>query len=205
MSLENKRNVGTLLFNPFIYIAGFQALFLGLTAVLLAGLIGSFAHLHMDGVLDMHLGAPAKIWIYLLEGLIDWLSMGLVLLVLGRLVFRTPFRSIDLLGTQALARWPTVLMNLVGLLMPMSRFTTYLLRRLTTGVDVGFNLGDAIIFCAATLAILLLICWMVVLMYRSYTVSCNAKGAKAIWTFIVGLILAEALSKFTVLWMLKTY
>jgi hypothetical protein len=46
---------------------------------------------------------------------------------------------------------------------------------------------------------LLLICWVVALMYKSYSVSCNVKGGLAIGTFIAGLILAETLSKIAIL------
>jgi hypothetical protein len=36
--------------------------------------------------------------------------------------------------------------------------------------------------------------WMVALMYRAYSVSCNTKGGKAIGSFIAALIIAEILS-----------
>jgi hypothetical protein len=39
------------------------------------------------------------------------------------------------------------------------------------------------------------LCWMVALMYKSFSVSCNVKGGKAIGTFVAGLIIAEILSK----------
>ena len=50
---------------------------------------------------------------------------------------------------------------------------------------------------------LLLLCWEVALMYKSYSVSCNVKGGKAIGTFIAGLLLAEILSKSALYWLLK--
>jgi hypothetical protein len=48
-----------------------------------------------------------------------------------------------------------------------------------------------------------MIIWTVALMYRAYAVSCNIKGVKAVVTFIVSLIGAEALSKFAILLLLK--
>jgi len=45
---------------------------------------------------------------------------------------------------------------------------------------------------------IVLLCWMVALMYKSYSVSCNVRGGKAIGTFIAGLLLAEILSKIAV-------
>ena len=46
---------------------------------------------------------------------------------------------------------------------------------------------------------ILMIIWMVALMYKAYTVSCNIKGPKAIVTFIVSLIGAEIFSKAAIL------
>ena len=89
MNHDNKPLV--LLFNPFVYIAGAKALGLGLAAILLAGLIGSLSHTHFDGVLDTHSGTQAPLWAVLSEGIIDWLCLGLMLLLLGRLISRTSF------------------------------------------------------------------------------------------------------------------
>jgi len=104
MELNNNRKLTTTLFNPFVYIAGAQALGLGLGAILLAGLIGSLSNTHFDGVLDTHTGLHVPLWVFLAEGLADWLCLSLVLLIFGKIISNTAFRTIDLLGTQALAR-----------------------------------------------------------------------------------------------------
>jgi uncharacterized protein (DUF697 family) len=57
---------------------------------------------------------------------------------------------------------------------------------------------DAIYFFAATLLMLPLLVWMIVLMYKAYSVSCNVRGPKAILSFIAALILAEILSKLAI-------
>jgi hypothetical protein len=51
---------------------------------------------------------------------------------------------------------------------------------------------------------LLFVVWMVALMYHSFTVSCNLKGGKATLAFIAALLLAEALSKAVLLFVLPT-
>jgi len=196
MNLNNDRKPIALLFDPFVYIAGAKALFLGLGAILIAGLIGFFGNTHFDGVLDTHLGAPAPLWFFLSEGMIDWLSLALALLVMGRLVSKTSFRTIDLLGTQALARWPTILCALITLPKAVARFGHQLLEHLTKpGTPFQLNISDAAISLAVVAGAVVLACWMVFLMYKSYSVSCNVKGGKAIGTFIGGLLLAEILSK----------
>jgi hypothetical protein len=175
-----------------------------LAAILLAGLIGSISGTHFDGVLDTHVGFHTSLRIFLAEGLIDWLCLAVVLLIFGKIISTTAFRTIDLLGTQALARWPTLLTSLVALPPAVQRFSHDLLQQLMHfGGKIEFNTMDALIFFASVTAMLPLLVWTVVLMYQSYSVSCNVKGGKAIGTFMAGLFLAEILSKIAVYGLFK--
>lgn len=204
MNLRHERKGIALLFNPFVYIAGGQALGLGLAAMLLAGLVGFLGHAHFDGVLDTHLGARAPLGVFLAEGMIDWLCLGLVLLIFGRVISSTVFRTLDLLGTQALARWPTLLISLLALPPALQRFSQDLLQGLADpGRKIEFLTSDAVIFFGVIAVMIPLQCWVIALMYQSYSVSCNVKGGKAIGTFIAGMVLAEILSKTAIYWLLK--
>lgn len=187
-----------LLFNPFVYVAGAKALALGVGAVLIAGGLGYLARTHFDGVLDTHTGAAAPFWIFLGEGLADWLCLALTLLAAGRLISRTSFRTVDLLGTQALARWPTILIALLTTPKGFTRFGETLVQQFSKNQKPEFNGPDALVFLLVVLLMIPLLCWVVLLMYRSFSVSCNIKGGKAIVTFIVSLIIAEVVSKFAV-------
>jgi hypothetical protein len=203
--MNQDRKLVTLFFNPFVYIAGVEALLIGMAVILLAGYVGSLSHTHFDGVLDMHTGAHAHLAVFLLEGVADWLCLGLVLLVMGRIVSKTSFRTIDILGTQALARWPTILTSLLTLAPAFQRFGRFLVEHLIKRGDMtGFDISDAVVFMVVVLLSLLLLCWTVALMYKSYSVSCNMKGEKAIGTFIAGLILAEIVSKLAVYWLITS-
>jgi hypothetical protein len=194
----------TWIFNPFVYVAGGKALLLGLGAIVVAGLIGAAGHTHFDGVLDVHSGALAPLWCFVAEGFLDWLCLAVVLLILGKVASRTSFRAIDVLGTQALARWPTVLIALATLPPGFVRFSRFLVDLLLKpGSKAELNVADAVMFCVAVFAIIVLICWFVVLMYNAYSVSCNLRGGKAIGTFIGGLLLAEILSKVAVMGLLS--
>jgi len=205
MNLGSERKWTTLIFNPFVYVAGTKALGFGLVAILAAALIGAIGCTHYDGVLDTHVGAPAPLSLYLAEGVIDWLCLALVLLIFGKLVSKTDFRVIDLLGTQALARWPTVFTSLVTLPPAVGRFSRELVDQISTsgGKLEILATPDAVIFFAVTIIMLPLLIWMVVLMYMSYSVSCNVKGGKAIGTFIAGVLIAEILSKIGLYALLK--
>jgi hypothetical protein len=184
----------TLLFNPFFYVAGVRALGLGLAAILLAALVAWWGNTHFDGVLDAHVGAAAPLWLFFVEGVIDWLCLALAVWVGGKIISRTAFRTIDVLGTQALARWPTLLISLIALPKAFQRFANELVEQLKQG-KFEFKTADAIIFFAIVFGMFLFLAWTVVLMFKSFSVSCNVKGGKAIGMFIGALIVAEVLSK----------
>lgn len=189
-----------ILFHPFLRLAGSPALLLGLAAITLTGLIGAGQGLHFDGVLDTHAGKPGPWWLFVSEGLIDWISLAALLLLAGRIISKTAFRSIDLLGTQALARWPTMLTALACLAPGFHRFSEALTKSI-----IGLKPGqvpqlppagpDAVVFAFVTLFMLACTVWMVALMWRSFSHCCNVRGGKAVGTFVITLLLAEALSK----------
>jgi len=113
-------------------------LVLGLFLILLTGWIGSLSHTHFDGVLDTRTGFLAQTWLFLTEGIVNWLSLSVVLLAAGKLISKTAFRLIDVFGTQALARWPMLLTGLICLLSGYQRFTEHLLAIVNKGkLDQG--------------------------------------------------------------------
>lgn len=204
MNTSVERRPLALVFKPFVYVAGVQSLLLGLAVILLAGFVGYFSHSHFDGVLDTHTGVRLSLWVMLSEGFIDWICLSVVLLVFGRMFSQTKFRTIDLFGTQALARWPSLCVALLTLTSGYQRFIHALNEQLTKGGGkFDFTGPDAAIFFVVILAMLPFLVWMVALMYQSYSISCNIKGGKAIATFIVGLLVAECLSKFAILGLVK--
>lgn len=188
------------LFNPFRYVAGYKALFLGLAIILISALVGSLGNTHFDGVLDVHTGAEAPLWLFFAESLINWICMVVPLFFFGLIVSSSSFRMIDVLGTQALARWPYLITAVVMLPDANRRFGVYVMSKLTqTAPTATINYIDMFVFVFAIILTILMAVWMVALMYQAYAVSCNIKGAKAIAAFIVSLIGAEVLSKFAIL------
>jgi hypothetical protein len=170
MDISTERKTITWLFNPFVYIAGAEALGLGLVAIILAGLIGYTSNTHFDGVLDTHTGRAAPLAFFLTEGFVDWLSLSFVLFVIGKLVSATSFRVIDVFGTQALARWPTIVMSLLTLAPPYHRFSQFLTRHIMTGESPATTFGTPD----------------------------DIRGGRAIGSFIAGLFIAEIISKFAI-------
>ena len=191
------------LFNPFRVVAGYKALLLGLAIILISALVSSLGNTHFDGVLDVHTGLQAPLWLFFAEGLINWICMVIPLFFFGLIMSSSSFRMIDVLGTQALARGPYLITALVMLPDANRRFGVYVMSKLTqTASTATINYIDMLVSVFAIIVGILMAIWMVALMYRAYAVSCNTKGAKAISTFIVSLIGAEVLSKFAILQLL---
>lgn len=185
-----RRHWVTWLVNPFHFVAGGQALGAGLAAIVVAGLVASVSDSHFDGVLDFHTGLAAPFWLPVAEGLIDWLVLGVLLFLAGLVLSRTKFRAVDVFGTQALARWPTLLMALAALLpgyrQQSARFAAF---------DFSLVPAYAPEFFTTLLVVFIAILWMVVLMYRAFAVSCNVSGGRAIGLFVFALIVGEVASK----------
>jgi hypothetical protein len=198
-------NLGQWLFNPFRFVAGFKALLLGLAIMLISGLVCSFSNTHFDGVLDWHPGPEAPLWLFFAEGLINWVCMVIPLFFFGLIVSRSSFRMIDVLGTQALARWPYLITSVVMFPDANQRVIAYIMSKLTQTAPAAINSIDVFIFGFAMIAAILMTIWMVALMYRAYAVSCNIKGVVAVITFIVSLIGAEVLSKFAIFLLVRNF
>ena len=162
--------------------------------MLLAGLAGAWGHTHLDGVLDLHSGAAGPLWLFLGEGVMDWLCLSAVLWGCGKIISPSAFRAVDLFGTQALARWPALGLCLLTLPPAFRRFADELVAQLQQGA-FQINMADAVVFGFVVVLSLPLLCWMVALMYKSFSVSCNVRGGKAVGMFIGGLLVAEILSK----------
>lgn len=191
-----RRSLWTWLFNPFHYVAGGAALALGVGLVVAAGLIGSASTTHFDGVLDVHTGAEGPLWRFVAEGLVSWLAVALLLWVGGRLVSRSRVRAVDVFGTQALARAPSLVTALAALLPGYRRYALHLAAQFTTAApEVQVRAADPVVFGLVAVVTLAMVVWMVALMYRGFVVACNVRGGKAIGAFLAAVALGEVVSK----------
>ena len=200
------RRILSWLWNPFVTTAGGTALAAGLAILLATSAIGSISNTHFDGVLDTHTGRPASLWFFLAEGIASWLSLAVVLWVAGLVI--TPrgqrFRAIDLFGTQALARWPFLFVALVCLLPGYTRYTEAMIKSLESIQQGRFQFPqapflDMLTFWGVVGVMLICLVWFVALAWQSFRISCDAKGGLAIVTFIIGMLIAEVVSKVVII------
>ena len=107
---------------------------------------------------------------------------------------------LDVLGTQALARFPTLVTATFALMPGYRRFAAHLAASyINTLPQVETKAADPVVFGITVLVAVLMTIWMVMLMYRAFSVSCNVTGGKAIGTFIFAAILGEAISKIVII------
>jgi hypothetical protein len=207
MEMQKPKNkVITWLFNPFHYLAGGKSLLIGLILIAISGVIAYFSNSHFDGVLDFHTGMKMPIWFMVLEGFIDWIILAVTLLITGMIISRTRFRVIDVFGTQALARFPTVFVAIAALLPGYNSLIMKIAANPMNAVSIIFeNIGPLIILLIVLFVILVMVIWMIALMYRAFAVSCNISGWKAIVGFIIALLIAEIISKLIIIGIVILY
>jgi len=184
-------------FNPFNYIAGSKALLLGIAIITLSALLGYFSNNHFDGVIDIHIGAKAPFLVFLVEGLINLFCISLFLLIFSAIFLTLKFRIIDVVGTQAFARLPLIIVPIIGIFLPQGNIAEYIQYTfLKIGNPISISNFEIAGFIIYTIISLVSLAMMITWMYNAYRVSSNIKGAKIIISFIVSVLLAEILSKY---------
>jgi hypothetical protein len=199
------------LFKPFEKLGGSVLLVSGLSGIVLsAGAAWAFA-IHTDGVLDLHYGSQLPFWIYLTQGLINWICMVMLLLPFGFWLGNRRFRLLELLGTQALARLPYLLAILFMGFPPVRRAFDWLVAGIlveATLVDLQqipslTFIRDSLLILLLSIPTLLAAVWMVWLMYHGYTKVFQLRWQQAVWSFVIALIAAEVVSKFAIMGLLR--
>jgi len=190
------------IFNPFTRIAGIKAFLLGVLVVAITAVICFFSHAHFDGVLDAHFGAEGNMAQYFKEGFVDLAGIIIVFYVLGLIVAGKRFRFIDMAGTMAFARIPVILTPIFALVFSPEKFTNYMLYTfLHKGEPITISSLEIFGFVITTLITILMVIWMIALMWNAFRICMNSRKPKIVVTFIIGLILAEVISKITLIYL----
>ena len=198
--LQDKKS----LWNPFVYIAGERALLLGLGIITLSAFIGYLNNAWLDGILDLHFGPAAPFYWHLGMGLINWLSVLIILAPLAYILSDTRIRFVDLAGTMALARFPMLIAVLTGFFKaPVRVSQDVLYNYLAIGEPVNVTIFDYILTLVLVTVMILMIIWQVALLFNAYKLCANLKGSRAGISFTVGFIAAYILSKVLIAWLAR--
>ena len=188
------------LFNPFIRIAGGQALAVGLTAIVLSGLAAAAGGVHFDGLLDFHPGFSGSYWVPVVEGLVNWSVIAVLLVLASLLVAPRTVRVVDIAGTQALARFPLLLAALACVPAAVRDGNAELVAAAVEGRMVTPTAASLVAGLHASACAI----WMVWLMWKAFAVSCNQRGGRAVAIFVAAVIVGEVATSFLLIRMLSS-
>lgn len=172
------------LFNPFVRIGGQQALTIGLSLIVVTGLVAAAGETHFSGLLLITPGLSVPFWVPVVEGFVIWIVISVLFGLASLLVAPRTVRLVDIAGTQALARAPLLLAFLPNLPAPVRDANRETLAAL---VDGRLPPQTAAGLIAGVLGGVCMV-WMVALMWKAFAVSCNQRGGRAVAVFLAVLI-----------------
>lgn len=189
--MQQEMTVFRWMFNPFVRIAGIRSLVLGLAGIVAAGLIAAGAGIRFDGLLDVHAGYEVALWVPVVEGMVNWAVFTLLLVVAALLFSKSTVRMIDVAGTQALARMPLLPVAAICGLPWIREAFDEMARSAISGQLSGIPWMGVAVGAVVTLAGVV---WMVALMWKAFSVSCNMKGGRAIALFVLAVLIGEVVT-----------
>ena len=190
-AMQQEMTIGRWMFNPFVRIAGPRSLVFGLAGIVAAGLAAAGAGIRFDGLLDVHAGNEVALWMPVVEGLVNWAVFTLLLMVVALLFSKSAVRLIDVAGTQAMARMPLFLVAAICNLPLIQDAFDGVAAVLLGGELDGTTLTGLVAVILVTLAGVV---WMVALMWKAFSISCNMRGGRAIVLFILAVLIGEVVT-----------
>lgn len=184
----------TLLFNPFLRIAGGKALACGFAGIVISTVIAYVAGVHYHGLLHYG-GAPNSAWwCFAIEHLMVWLVPALLFYIGGLLFSPSRIRLLDVMGTVAFAQIPFAVMNLFYL----PKAAQYLLN--VPAVVTPEWISSPMVLKSTLLIMpsLIFVVWTMILMFWALKVSCNLKGACLGWTYAIAVIAGDIICRYLI-------
>lgn len=192
------KNKVKLIVNPFIRIAGGQALIWGFLGLIVSTLLCWISGYHYHGLLHFGPAPNPAWWCYLAEHLIVWLIPALLFYLGGLFLSHSRIRVIDVLGTVLFAQLPLLGMNLISLL-PAMRMMSQMNMNMSPEEMLAqpyFVLAMILTLLGLPFLILTLI-WM----FNALKVSCNLKQWK-LWTVaLIGIMGGDVLCRLLIAWL----
>lgn len=192
-----------ILYNPLAVLGKAKGLIAAVAVVVVLTAVAWWGGVHLDGALDLHINpkAPSAILV-VAESLIAWLSLGLLLLAASK-VFGGNSGAGMHLAAAGLSRFPYILAALIGSrqLLGKAMLEAVTIRGEEIVVRPQDFITPAIVI--GGMVILALTVWSVAILYMGYREAGRIQGGKTMASFIIGLILAEIVSKALVIWLIQ--
>ncbi|MFC1733956.1 hypothetical protein ACFL6I_26945 [candidate division KSB1 bacterium] len=195
-----------MIYNPFERIGGYTALGIGLVVIFITSCLASLSLLHFDGIIDMHFGGDSSLCLFFIQNLVNLIVITLVFYFIGIFISPSRIRLLDIIGTQALARTPMLLPASFACLINIKKYNEYIITAiLHDNFKIALTFTEWVLVVLLLIIVLISIIWMIVLMFNAYSISTNIKGTKLTVSFIIGIIIAEVITKLINFFLLKTY
>lgn len=184
----------SILFKPFEIYSERKLLIIGAIVTILGSIIASYFNVRYDGVIDLHFVENTTLHQPFIDNIINIIAIFIPLFIVGKLI-NNKTRIIDIITVILISRIPFYIVPLFNINNIIFNATKKLLNLNTNkGIAQVTSIEWLIIIMSAVLAITALI-WLITLLYNGYKIATNAKGKKTVFLFIVGLLLAEIVSK----------
>ena len=192
------KNKVKLIVNPFIRIAGGQALIWGFLGLIVSTLLCWISGYHYHGLLHFGPAPNPAWWCYLAEHLIVWLIPALLFYLGGLFLSHSRIRVIDVLGTVLFAQLPLLGMNLISLLPAMR-----MMSQMNMNMSPEEMLAQPYFILAMILTLLGLpfLILSLIWMFNALKVSCNLKQWKLWRVALIGFIGGDVLCRFLIGWL----
>lgn len=184
------------LLNPFHQIAGIKALGYGLLVLIVSAILALLFQTRFDGVLDIHFSASdVSLKMAITDQVVNTLTSCFIFYFIAFIAGARKTRFIDIAGTFTLARFPFMLAPLLNSTGYFSGISAQVEIAMKEGnlMDEIYSLVMPLIYALPFL--LTCVIWMIALMFNAFRVSTNLKGNSLTAWFILGLVIAEILSK----------
>lgn len=183
------------MFNPFRYIAGGYSLIIGILILLLSSLISFYSNTHFPDLISVKIAGGFPLLYLIIQSFLNWIVVSIIFYLMAIIASKSKVRIVDVFGTQALARFPYLIVSLIGFSSTIDLFGKYILWNLMKiGEPIDLSISVIVIAILLMIFTLFLTVWMIILMFNAFKVSANLKGAKLILLFISGIILSTFLT-----------
>lgn len=162
------------LYNPFSFIAGYSAFAIGTAILLLTVYLSYITGTHYSGLINIYFAKDTPFVFYFIEQAAHWIMLSILLFVFGTFLSKSKIRFIDVIGTQAMARVPLLLLPMIRMLPPFESF-------MINSFQMNFLIALYIILAM----------WSITLMFNAYHISCNVKHKPLVTSFILAILLSE--------------
>lgn len=119
---QPKRWSSVLLYNPFIFIAGYKSFAIGISVLMLTIFLAFTTGTHYKGLLNVYFAKDSTYVFYFIEQVSHWIFLSSLLFIFGVFLSKSKIRFIGVIGTQAMARLPLLLLPTIRILAPFESF-----------------------------------------------------------------------------------